>query len=318
MDDAVRCFQAALAAEPDDRRLQAMIGFAFVADLGDVAQGLALLERAVRADPVDPEIRRLHGRACDLVNDWDGAIAEFRERARLLPNDPQAHSDLGDILDWSGDPTAAIPAYRASLRLNSSNEDTHSSLAYALLDAGDVAGARAEWEYAKGLGNRQLSTLWLAADLAAVDGDRFSARRAIDAVLARTDQNGIVPLRIAVESLIAFRDPELRGGPAAVAAARRMVELRPRAGLAWSSLGAALHGVGDAEGCIAAEERAMALLAGGSPTEWLPLALSLEQSGRHAKALEWKRQSLDWIERRRARHPWLLILRDEANERIRE
>jgi serine/threonine protein kinase/predicted Zn-dependent protease len=318
MEDAVRCFQAALAAEPGDQRLQALIGFEFVADLGDASHGLALLERSERADPADPEIRRLHGRACDLLNDFEGAIAAFRERVRLLPNDPQAHSDLGDVLDWNGDATAAIPCYRESLRLDPKNEDTYSSLAYALIDAGDIDGARAQWEIAKGRGNQQLSTLWLAADFAALEGDRFSARRAIDAVIARTSTNGVVPLRVAVESLVAFRDPELRGGAAAVTAARRMVELEPRAGRAWSSLGAALHSVGDAEGCIAAEERAMPLLAGGCPIEWLPLALALEQSGHHESALEWKRQALEWMERHHARPPYLLILRDEAKAKIRE
>jgi tetratricopeptide (TPR) repeat protein len=317
-EDAVRCFQAALAAEPDDQRLQTIVGFQLMASLGDVNQGMALLERAVCAEPGDPEIQRLFGRACSILNDWERAIPAYRERARLTPNVAEAWSDLADQLEFSGNPKEAVPAYREALRLDPKNEDMHASLGYALIDAGDVPGAHAEWEAAKTLGNSTLITLWLGADLHALDGDRELARRAIQKAISVSDPNNFLVMMIVVESLVAFRDPELRDATSAVWAARRLVDLYPKAGRAWFELGYALHLAGDWAGCIAAMERSMQLMAGGNPSQWLPYAMALEHSGRHERALEWRQKALAWMEQRHSKDLLLLFYRDQANALIRD
>jgi serine/threonine-protein kinase len=317
-DETLRCFQAALSVEPQDWRLQAMIGLQLVSLLGEPAQGMALLERALHADPCDPEIQRLFGRACDNRLDHERALAAFRERARLAPGLAEAHGDLGDILAWYGDSQAAIPAYREGLRLDQGSEELHASLGYALLDTGDLVGARREWEAARQLGNAHLSTFWLDADLRAAEGDREGARRAIQKAIAVTDPKRVLPQMILVETLVGFRDPQLRDADEIVAAGRRLVELVPRMGNAWLQFGGALLRAGEWSECIAAEERSIELTAGGTPLQWLPMAIAQEHSGLHDQALKWKRAALDWMEERHSKHPLMRMFRDEADALIRE
>jgi len=64
----------------------------------------------------------LLGLALANKDDWDGAVAEYREALRLDPNDGLMHLGLGLALWGKGNWDGAITEYREALRLNPNNE----------------------------------------------------------------------------------------------------------------------------------------------------------------------------------------------------
>jgi serine/threonine-protein kinase len=307
-DDASRCFMAALAAQPDDPRIQARLGRMLAVELGEAEQGIALLERAVRASPETPEVHLAYGIALRSLGDAGRAIPEFRELVRLRPKDSEAHWGLGRSLSDAGDTTGAIASLREAIRLDPSNERARFSLAFDLLDADDAQGALAECKAAIALGQVWIGTTWANAFTYAALRDRDSAQRWLEDAVTTTSQLEPMGLRFSAEYLLVFPISDLRDPARATLLLQRAIELAPKWGNLWLILGWARLLEHDPKGCIEAEERAMKLMAGGTAQHWFLLAMAREQLGEHAAALDWWSRADDWMTQHRCRNRNVLAL----------
>ncbi len=147
---------------------------------GDAAGGRALLEKADRLAPGNPQILynlayALHaeGRLAEAVDGYrrvlaadpsslpawrnlataaraagavDQAIGAWREVIRREPLDVAAHNDLANLLVESGRLDEALPAYRRALDLDPGATRTRANLAAALRRCGRSEQARAEYQ----------------------------------------------------------------------------------------------------------------------------------------------------------------------------
>jgi tetratricopeptide (TPR) repeat protein len=104
-----------------------------------------------------------------------------------------------------------------------------------------------------------------------------------------------------------FRDPKR-----AVELAKRLVEQAPQKGAYWRTLGAALFGMGDWKGTVAAMEQATKAFNGGDGTERFFLAMACWRMGNREQARAGYDQAVKWMEKHRPRHAELRRLRAEA------
>jgi tetratricopeptide (TPR) repeat protein len=85
---------------------------------------------------------------CNDTEDYDGAIAAFKEAIHLQPGDPLNHTNLGHALAANGQLDEAIAACREAIRLNTDYAEAHNNLGGALWDKGQLDEAIDEYRKA--------------------------------------------------------------------------------------------------------------------------------------------------------------------------
>jgi tetratricopeptide (TPR) repeat protein len=106
---------------------------------------------------------------------------------------------------------------------------------------------------------------------------------------------------------------QLRNSVDAVEFATKAVKHAPKAGHCWTALGVARYRNGERKEAIDALEMAAELTSGGSPTEWLFLAMSHWQLGQKNEAREWYDRAATWMKEKDATEE-LARFRAEADE----
>ncbi|MCL4836481.1 MAG: tetratricopeptide repeat protein [Thermoanaerobaculia bacterium] len=250
---------AEVAALRTSHRLDRIDGARMI-QTGAVAAGVELLERALAADPDDPEIR--HDLAVGLLRlgRTEEAVARFAEAAQLRPQDPGAHFALGTALARIGRAAEAEAAYLAALARDPGHLDARQNLANLRLRAGRFDEALSDFALLRAAAPARAGG-WLggAAAEAALGRER-AALAMLEAGLAELP--GDWRLESAWCRLAsAARDPAVRDGAAATVRARALVA-RARSPLLLATLAMALAESGDFAGAVAAQEEAMALQAG--------------------------------------------------------
>jgi tetratricopeptide (TPR) repeat protein len=108
--------------------------------------------------------------------------------------------------------------------------------------------------------------------------------------------------------------PELRDPVRAVQIAERAVELAPREGVCWNTLGRARYCAGDWPGAIEALNQSMELRDGGDAYDRLFLAMAHWQSGDAEEARDWHGRAIEWMAENPSESERLDALRTEAAE----
>ena len=88
-------------------------------------------------------------------------------------------------------------------------------------------------------------------------------------------------------ALATDRNPNARDPGRAVNCAKKAVELAPKDGNFWNTLGVAHYRAGDWKAALGALEKSMKLRNGGDRTDWFFLAMSHEKLGDKQKARQW-------------------------------
>jgi Flp pilus assembly protein TadD len=95
---------------------------------------------------------------------------------------------------------------------------------------------------------------------------------------------------------------------------KKAVELNPREGSYWRTLGVAHYRAGDWKDALAALEKSMELHCGGDSFDWFFLAMAQWQLGNKDKAREWYDKAVDWMEKNQPIHEELRRFRAEVEE----
>src|SRR5262249_38530501 len=98
-------------------------------------------------------------------------------------------------------------------------------------------------------------------------------------------------------ALAMHAEPARRDPARAASLAREAVELAPRHGTIFNTLGAALYRAGDWKAAIAALEKSMELRQGGDSNDWFFLAMAHWQLGQKDKAREWYDRAVRWMDK---------------------
>ena len=107
-------------------------------------------------------------------------------------------------------------------------------------------------------------------------------------------------------------DPRLRDGKRAVELAKKAVELEPKQGMWWNTLGAAHFGPATGRRRSAAMDKSMELGKGGDGNDWFFLAMAHWQLGDKTQARSWYDKAIPWMEKNQPKNEELVRFRAEA------
>jgi uncharacterized protein HemY len=109
-------------------------------------------------------------------------------------------------------------------------------------------------------------------------------------------------------------DAKLRDAEMAVRFAKQAVEIAPKEGTLWNTLGAAHYRAGNWKDAIAGLEKSMELRKGGDSFDWFFLAMAHWKLGEKDKARTRFDQAVEWMDKHQPRDEELRRFRAEAAE----
>jgi eukaryotic-like serine/threonine-protein kinase len=114
--------------------------------------------------------------------------------------------------------------------------------------------------------------------------------------------------------LVSDPDPEVREFLAVVAVklAKKAVELAPRDGNIWNTLGVARYREGDWWPAIEALQKSMEMRQGGDSFDWFFLAMAHYRLGHEMEGRHWYDQAVQWMDKNKPNHKELRRFRTEA------
>ncbi len=112
--------------------------------------------------------------------------------------------------------------------------------------------------------------------------------------------------------LVTCQDTSLRDPKQALLLASRAVELVPRVGMYWNTLGVVQYRNGDFQAAVASLQKAMSLRSGGNPNDWFFLAMANWQLGARAEARRWYDPAVARINQDKSPNESLQRIRAEA------
>jgi predicted O-linked N-acetylglucosamine transferase (SPINDLY family) len=111
---------------------------------GDIAGGIALLERSIASEKTRGAYRNL-GLALQIDGRLDDAVAAYRSARDLEPQNPQARLELGDVLRAAGRAAEALTELRAAIDITPGFAEAHHALGGVLSELGREAEAQAAY-----------------------------------------------------------------------------------------------------------------------------------------------------------------------------
>ena len=188
----------------------------------------------------------------------DGAIAHFRESARLKPNSAAAHNNLGIALFRKGNIDEAIVHMNRALTLDSAYANAHDSLGVALRAKGRLTDATRHLRQSLRIREDAEALYYLAGTLALQEeiGEAIRHyRRAIE-----LDADFWEPFAELSWILAVYPDPELRDVGDAIRLATHAADLTGRNNMAvLDTLAVAYAAAGRFEEAVAAARSALAV-----------------------------------------------------------
>ena len=215
-EEAAALCRRVLTGSPGHPDATHFLGASLV-QLGDTAQGFALLARAAELDPRRAVFRQNHAVLLAQAGDFVSAEREVLAAIALEPRSMTLHKFLGTLRQQLGRHAEAADAFRAALALAPQDPSLALEYGHCLLQAGDIDAALA-----------------CLRQLTARDPRNAVAHNLIGMALrAKGDLHG------------------------AVAGFRQAATSDPRYAIAWNNLGLALRQLGDRPGSFEAIHRAV-------------------------------------------------------------
>jgi tetratricopeptide (TPR) repeat protein len=111
-----------------------------------------------------------------------------------------------------------------------------------------------------------------------------------------------------------YANPDARHPEHALKWARKAVELEPKDGSFWNTLGVVYYRAGDCGSAIAALEKSMQLRSGGDSSDWFFLSMCQQKLGEKQKARTWYDRAVLWMAKNEPNNAELRRFRVEAEQ----
>jgi probable HAF family extracellular repeat protein len=338
-DGAIAAFDEAICLKPDDPLYRCNLGNA-LHNKGRLAEAIAAYREAIRLKQNDVHAHNGLGNALLAKGQVEEAIAAYREAIRLKPDYAEAHNNLGIALERKGEVEEAIAAYREAIRLKKDYLEAHHNLGLALAAKGQLDEAIAEFreairlnkDYAlahNGLGTALYAKGQVEEAIAAyheairIQKNYPDAHHNLGLALGAKGkvEEAIACFRKAIEIdpkhayahkglawlLATCSDAKLRDPDQAVKLAKKAVQLAPKMGDCWYTLGVAHYRAGDWKAAIAALNESVKLGKGGDAYDFFSLRpgdrLAGEEQGSAGKRQGASRRTAPFLPRSRRGPP---------------
>jgi len=129
-DEAVECFQKAIAIKPNDAKAYYNLGIAY-SEKGLLDEAMAEFKKAISINPNFAEAHNNLGTVYGKRGMIDEEISEYEKAIALNPNLAEPHNNLGFVYSEKGMLDEAISEYRKAIALDRNNELALYNLAIA-------------------------------------------------------------------------------------------------------------------------------------------------------------------------------------------
>jgi tetratricopeptide (TPR) repeat protein/serine/threonine protein kinase len=349
-DDAIACFRKAIELDPKDATAHDNLGLALESK-GELDEAVASHRRALKLEPktarihfnlgcalrrqekldeaiasfrkatdIDPTFHRAYyfcGLALCQQNQLDEAIVRFGKAMKLDPKyTSAAHRELGRVFQSRGDIDAAMSHYRkAAERLE---PPTNKAMVYVYLAEGyqrhgNLEQAVASYKQAIELDPKNGA---FHSGLGAVLQSQGKTGEAIDCYrrAAKITPKSAWAHNLLAWTLVTCADPKFRNATEAVEVARKAIELAPRSGVIWNTLGVAHYRAGDWQASLSALKKSRELRKGGDARDWFFLAMAHWQLGHKTEARTWYDKAIAWMEKKQPNDEELRRFQTEAEQ----
>jgi len=144
-EQAIGMFEPLLKTQPDDQRLNVLVGMSHYG-LAHYAVAALYLKQAAKNDPQNLTLLLTLAHSCLLSNQYPCVLDAFHQLVALNAESAEADMLMGEALDEMKDPEGAIREFRAAVKANPKEPNVHFGLGYLLWTKGQYAEAAAEFQ----------------------------------------------------------------------------------------------------------------------------------------------------------------------------
>ena len=278
---------------------------------GDWLAALWHLDRLLERQPADSQMLRRRGRVQLSLDQHGKALADLWAATNLDPADEQAWSLRGAAELGAGHPDAAIADLTIAVELAPEDWMALTNRGIARGNKGANESAMVDLSEALRIFPTNLRALNARAQLYQALGMGKKALADFEHIVENdpnlSDANNNLAWLLATSPDVSLRDPKR-----AVVLAKKAVELAPRNGDNWNTLGVAHYRTGDWKAAIEALTNSMDRRNGGDGADWFFLALAHWQLGDKPRASSWYDKAVGWMEKDQPKNEELVRFRAEA------
>jgi predicted O-linked N-acetylglucosamine transferase (SPINDLY family) len=230
LDEAMRCYDAAVGLAPDFARAHMNRGNILLAR-GASEEALSAYGRALEIDPDYAAAHYNAGNAHARLNHHDAACSAYEKAVELDPNFTDAHVALGCTLEELGQVDKAAASYRKALEIAPNYAEVHCNLGRTLLSPGRQEEAIASFQ-------RSLELQPDNADVWLILGTAQKARGYLEAAqssLMRAHE--VSPGNLEILLHLGDTCLDLEQADHALACYRKAVEIDPKNAVAHNNMG---------------------------------------------------------------------------------
>jgi tetratricopeptide (TPR) repeat protein len=239
------------------------------------------------------------------------AITAFEQAIAFDPQYVFAHNSLGLTLRDQKKLPEAISAFEKAIAIDPAYAVAYNNIGVSLRDQNKLPEAIAFYKKAIGADSKY-ALAYSNLGRALHDLNKFSeAVDAFDMAFELGTNNAAVHNTFAW-LLATCPEPKLRDSRRAVEHAEKAVQLAPKQGNYWNTLGAARYRNGEWKEALAALEKSMELGQGGDPHDWFFMAMSQWQIGQQDEARKWHDRAVQWMEKNQSDNEELQRFRSES------
>jgi tetratricopeptide (TPR) repeat protein len=142
---AIEIFEPMQKAEPDDQRLNVLLGMSHYG-LAQYATASPYLKRAADEDPKNLTLLLTLAHSCLLSQKYPCVLDAFHQIVGLNAESAEADMLVGEALDQMKDRVGAIREFRAAVKANPREPNVHFGLGYLLWTNGEYPDAAKEFQ----------------------------------------------------------------------------------------------------------------------------------------------------------------------------
>ena len=285
-------------------------------DSHPIDEDIASRVRRARADRWAEQAMLLGTSKDPRTRDTSRAVAMVQKAIELEPRQASYWRTLGLVLNRAGRWSEAVNANEQAMKLDPEDGSVLNNLAFALTSNADVKPSDAA---------RAVKLASRAAELKPTEWRIWRTlgrahRRAGDPKAAKDAWNKAIEVgrddpeaHSEIARLLANDpDPQVRDITRALALAEKAVQLAPKSGESWSTLGLVQYRAGDWKAALVSLGKAAELQDGGMGMDLFFLAMAHWQAGNKDQAVEFYERGMQWMERYAPLDEDLRRLRSEA------
>ena len=250
LDEALRCYDAAIATDPNLARAHMNRGNVLLAR-GNAEEALHAYQKALELEPDYAAAHYNAGNAQANLNNHEAACAAYEQAILLKPDFTDAHVALGCTLDDLGRRDEAAASYRRALEICPDYAEVHANLGKTLLALGHHEESMASLQRAIDLMPDDMETLFVLGTTQKSRGQLEEARKSLTRVQAASPENIEVNINLGDTFLDLVRTDE------AIACYRRVLEIAPDHFVAHNNLGNVYFNLGIYEEAAACYRHAL-------------------------------------------------------------